>query len=160
MIASRADLSNLLVWKDEHGETWFGVRDELGRALAGPLDGYPGLDPRSGFKAFGVRPWLVRCETLVFPKPGQTRVNWPADPADVPIDFTTETRNVYLVRPPWVAFLARRLDRACVAIDRIPDRLRDFERNDELRRALDAAERLGGVDGLAVACATISLPLW
>lgn len=152
-----------IAWRDEHGETWLGVPDELGPVLGGPLARFPESDPRSGFKAFGgLRAWAVRTVELAFPKPNDSEAlkRWPIDPADVPIDCTTEIRNVFVVRPAWVAFLARRLFAADVSLERIPGRLLDLERDGEFRRALDAAERLGGLDALRVACATIQLPLW
>jgi hypothetical protein len=153
----------LLVWRDEHGDQWIGVPDALGRVLAGPLGGYPESDPRSGFKAFGgLRRWVVRNVELVFPKPGDREAlkRWPVDPADVKFDEATEIRNVFVVRPAWVALLGHRLFAAALDPERCAERLQDFERNQELRRALDAAERLGGLDGLRALCATIPLPLW
>lgn len=163
MIPCYSDLPTVIgiTWRDRNGREWIGVPDDLGRVLAGPLGHYPESDPRSGFReSRGLRPWLVQTVELAFPKDNEAAKRWPPDPADVPLDFTTEIRNVYVVFPAWVAFVGRRLFAAGVPRERIPIRLRDLERAGEFHRALDAAERLGGLGALAVACETIALPLW
>lgn len=141
-------LEPLFLWRDEIERAWVGVRDKLGQVLDEARRSWA----RERFGQLVAAPWSVRVEALVFTKAEtRTPIYPPLYPADV---REHETRNVYLVRPVWVALVAQRLDRACVGYRQIPIQLRALARNEDLVRAIDGAERLGGIDALRVLCAS------